>query len=282
MVLTVTLAACSSGSGEQAGVSVPPESEPAVVEGKLPEVQAQQPEEGEQPPPPTATAPELIEPPSSDENTLIIFVPELTSPDSEQVDNGGSNPAEGDSTPEESSEASLPEGEAAAPRPAFDIFVERLMNGEATVRVGVYEEMVMGLKVIQQPPNNPAFVSPQKGIATDYLQVFQIHGNIGLLAHNYLSGALFFDLKMGDVVQLVYGDGDFEEYEVTQLFHYQALNPLSPTSDFLDLETNERLTAAALFQKMYGGPYHLVFQTCIERENNDTWGRLFVIAEPYE
>ena len=114
------------------------------------------------------------------------------------------------------------------------------------------------------------------------MQVFQIHGNIGLLAHNYLSGALFFDLKMGDVVQLVYGDGNFEEYEVTQMHQYQALTPLSPTSDFLDLETNERLTAATLFQKMYGGPYHLIFQTCIERDNNDTWGRLFVIAEPYE
>jgi hypothetical protein len=282
MVLTVTLAACSSVSGGQADASLPPESEPAVVEVDLPEAQVQQPAVGEQQVPPTAAAPESSELSSSDENTLIIFLPELTSPAPEQVDSGGSSPDAGDNPPEESSEASLPEGQAAAPRPAFDTFVERLMNGEATVRVGVYEETVMGLKVIQQPPNNPAFVSPQKGIATDYLQVFQIHGNIGLLAHNYLSGALFFDLKMGDVVQMVYGDGDFEEYEVTQLFHYQALNPLSPTSDFLDLETNERLTAAALFQKMYGGPYHLVFQTCIERDNNDTWGRLFVIAEPYE
>jgi hypothetical protein len=33
------------------------------------------------------------------------------------------------------------------------------------------------------------------------------YGVTGLLAHNYLSGRHFFGLEIGDIVQLVYGDG---------------------------------------------------------------------------
>ncbi len=168
-----------------------------------------------------------------------------------------------------------------APRPEFDSFVERIKNGNAEQVVGIYIENVLALRVVQQPPDDPNYVSNVKGVATQFALAYQVAGNVGLLAHNYLSGALFFDIKNGNIAQLVYGDGRVDEYEVTDYHEYQALTPDSPTSDFLDLSTGETLSASDLFNRIYTGEHHLVFQTCIAQDNIDTWGRLFVLSFPY-
>jgi len=166
-------------------------------------------------------------------------------------------------------------------RPIFDRFVEQVKNGNAEQVVGVYVENILSLRVIQQPPDDPNYVSNIKGVATQFALAYTIAGNIGLLAHNYLSGALFFHIKNGDLAQIVYGDGRVEEYEVTDYHEYQALTPNSPTSDFLDLTTGEQLSANDLFTRVYTGEHRLVFQTCINQDNIDTWGRLFVLSFPY-
>lgn len=166
--------------------------------------------------------------------------------------------------------------------PAFDVFVNAVMNGRADQIVGVYVENVLALRVIQQPVSDPAFVSPMPGVATEFLMAFQVSGNIGLLAHNYLAGRLFFDLQYGDIIQIVYGDGNVAEYEVQKIFEFQALNPDSPSSDFLNLENGEIIAASDLFNRMYGGEHHVTMQTCIDRDGEDTWGRLFVFAPRYE
>jgi hypothetical protein len=160
--------------------------------------------------------------------------------------------------------------------------VEQVKNGNSNQIVGVYVDNVLALRVVQQPPSKPAFVSNIKGTATQFLLAYTVAGNVGLLAHNYLSGGLFFQLKPGDVVQLIYGDGAVWEYEVGDIQEYQALNPTSPTSDFINLATGETLSANDLFNRIYSGAHHLAFQTCIQRDNLDTWGRLFVIAPPYQ
>ncbi len=169
----------------------------------------------------------------------------------------------------------------AQPRPIFDRFVEQVKNGNAEQVVGVYVENILSLRVVQQPPDDPNYVSNIKGIATQFALAYTIAGNIGLLAHNYLSGALFFNIKNGDVATLIYGDGRVEDYEVTDYREYQALTPNSPTSDFLDLSTGEQLSASDLFTRIYTGEHRLVFQTCINQDNVDTWGRLFVLSFPY-
>lgn len=177
----------------------------------------------------------------------------------------------------------LPTQTGATPgKPPFDRFVEQVKNGNSSQIVGVYVENVLALRVVQQPTSNPAFVSNIKGTATQFLLAYTVAGNIGLLAHNYLSGGLFFQLKPGDVVQIVYGDGAVWDYEVGDIQEYQALNPNSPTSDFVNLTTGETLSANDLFNRIYSGQHHLAFQTCIRRDNLDTWGRLFVIAPPYQ
>lgn len=167
-------------------------------------------------------------------------------------------------------------------RPEFDRFVAQIKNGNPQQIVGVYIENVLALRVMQQPPNDPNYVSSVKGIATQFLLAYQAPGqNIGLLAHNYLSGTLFFNIKVGNVAQLIYGDGRVEEYEVTDYREYQAITPDSPTSDFLDLTSGQKLSAGELFQNIYTGEHHLIFQTCINQDNISTWGRLFVLSFPY-
>ncbi|MBI9046961.1 MAG: hypothetical protein JEZ06_20915 [Anaerolineaceae bacterium] len=162
----------------------------------------------------------------------------------------------------------------------FDDFVEKMKTGNPDEIVGVYVEGVLKLRVVQQPNNNAAFVSSFDGEATQFLLAFTVAGNIGLLAHNYLAGRYFFDLRPGDIVQLIYGDGSYWEYEITDIQEYQALSPNSPTSDFIDLRNGNRLSATGLFYQVYGGEFHLTFQTCIARDNRSEWGRLFPIAMP--
>jgi len=171
--------------------------------------------------------------------------------------------------------------ENASQLPAFDRFVDQVKTGDPNQLVGVYIENVLALRVVQQPPDDANYVSNVNGVATQFMLPYQISGNIGLLAHNYLSGSLFFDIKVGDIAQLVFGDGNVDEYVVSEYHEYQALSPNSPNSDFIDLTTGEKLSAGELFNRIYSGSHRLVFQTCIAQDDIDTWGRLFVISFPY-
>jgi hypothetical protein len=69
-----------------------------------------------------------------------------------------------------------------------------------------------------------------------------------------------------------------EEYTVSYAEEYQALSPNSPTSNFVNLDTGETLSSTNLFYRVYGGGTRTTFQTCIAQGNEDSWGRLFVIA----
>ena len=65
--------------------------------------------------------------------------------------------------------------------------------------------------------------------------------NYGMLAHNYLAGRYFFDVNVGDIVQLVFGDGDYQDFEVVEIQSYQALQPNNPRSEFIDLVSGDQL-----------------------------------------
>ena len=67
--------------------------------------------------------------------------------------------------------------------------------------------------MVQQPAGNSSFVSSDDGTATQF-ETAKGYGTIGLLAHNYLSGKLFFDLREGDEVVIIYGDGSQERWEL--------------------------------------------------------------------
>ena len=107
-------------------------------------------------------------------------------------------------------------------------------------------------------------------------------GSTGLLAHNDLAGTEFSSIQDGQVIYLIFGDGSLRRYSVSQLFRFQAKQPNSAQSDFINLETGARLTSQSLFSRMYDRPGALVLQTCIEADGIGTWGRLFVVALPSE
>ena len=162
--------------------------------------------------------------------------------------------------------------------PAFTDFVTNVSNGKPNQIVGVYVENVLALRVVQQI--NPEFVSLNEGEATQYALANAKEGNIGLLAHQALSGVLFNSLKKGDIVQIIYGNSVISRYEVTEIKDFQAYKADDPTSNFIDLSNHSTLTSTSLFYHLYGGDKHVTFQTCITRNNHDEWGLHFVIATP--
>jgi hypothetical protein len=163
--------------------------------------------------------------------------------------------------------------------PDFRDFSKSVQNNQAGVLRGVYVPDVLAFPVIQQPVGNPGYVSPEDGQITQFSMPSPF-GNVGLLAHNNLSGRFFSRLAVGQEVRLVYGDGKVEYFLITQILQFQALDPTSPYSSFRDLSNAEKLTAEQLFNKVYRGDRHVTFQTCIEANGEPSWGRLFVIALP--
>lgn len=157
-------------------------------------------------------------------------------------------------------------------------FTTAVQDGEDIIR-GVYVDDVMALRVVQQPSGKAGFVSSIVGIATQFKMAEQ-YGTVGLLAHNFASGSLFPDVKEDAVINIIYGNGKVNNYKVTSIVMFQALSPNSATSSFVDLGSGEKLSAGKLFEKIYKGTPHLVLQTCIAKDNEASWGRLFIIAEP--
>jgi hypothetical protein len=163
--------------------------------------------------------------------------------------------------------------------PSFEDFVKPVENNNVNGLFGVYVPEVLALPIVQQPEGDTGYVSRDDKQATQFATASQ-YGNIGLLAHNYLSGKFFSNLAVGQEVRLVYGDGKVEYFVITAVLHFQALEPGSQWSSFRSLDNNEVLSAEQMFIRAYAGNRHITFQTCIAAGGNSSWGRLFVIATP--
>ncbi len=161
---------------------------------------------------------------------------------------------------------------------SLEDFVNALKDGNENIIKGIYVPDILSLRVLQQPSGKPEYVSPVEGTVTQFALTGK-YESIGILAHNFASGRLFFNLKIDDIVSVVYGDGKISRYKITQLKRYQALSPKSVNSTFIDLNTNIKLTASQLFISIYSRKNSLILQTCIWKDKEDSWGRLFVIAE---
>jgi len=170
-------------------------------------------------------------------------------------------------------------GNSESPVPNFSDFSKIVQNGEASILRGVYVPDVLALPIVQQPAGNAGYVSTEDGKLTQFGMASQF-GNVGLLAHNHLSGKSFAQLTVGQEVRLVYGNGKVEYFVIKEVLQYQALQPTSPYSSFHNLTKDETLTAEQMFKRVYFGDRHVTFQTCIAKDGNSSWGRLFVIAVP--
>lgn len=158
---------------------------------------------------------------------------------------------------------------------------ESIRESTESILRRVYVQDVLSLPVVQQPTNNPYYVSDQDGEITQFSMVSQ-YGNLGLLAHNTLAGKSFSRLAIGQEVRLTYENGRSKYFIVTEILRFQALQPESVASSFRNLEGSETLSAVEMFNRVYVGGNRLVFQTCIEARGDPSWGRLFVIAVPKE
>lgn len=163
--------------------------------------------------------------------------------------------------------------------PSLNKFVANIENGQTNTIRGVYVPGFFALPVVQQPSGNTGFVSTAPETVTQF-QLAARYNVIGFLAHNYLSGMEFFDLKKGLQVLVVNGDGSFDRYQISMIRDYQKVTPGSNWSQYVDLATGERLTTYQVFNQYYQGEHHLTFQTCLAREGIETWGLRFIVAEP--
>jgi hypothetical protein len=157
-------------------------------------------------------------------------------------------------------------------------FSTALKTDTGTDLQGIFAPGVLALRVVQQPSGQPGYVSSVDGVVTQF-SMAKPYNVIGLLAHNFSSGSEFFNLKLGDKISLIYGDGTIKELKIAKVDKYQALSPTSPYSDFKNLATGERLSAEQIFYKYYTGNPHLTLQTCIAQGDQGSWGRLFIVAQ---
>ncbi len=193
------------------------------------------------------------QPVSADASTYQVFLPLLT--------NGNSN-----------SSSSEPE----ISFPSLTQFADTIKNGGNQI-AGLYVEKLLAKPVIQQPQGNYEYISNDPNVITQFMlttpEVF------GLLAHNHLAGKLFFEISKGSGVFLIDGNGKTMKYQVVEVNSYQAIK-VDGGLRYQDLTTGEEIDTVQLFAKFYMGEAHLTLQTCISRDGDPAWGRLFIYAVP--
>ncbi len=161
---------------------------------------------------------------------------------------------------------------------SLDEFKSAVSSTNTSKLVGLFVEEVLAVRVVQQ--SSGSYVSSIKNSVTQFGQA-DYFGSIGLIAHNYLSGANFSRLYIGTKILLIYDDGSSKEYTVTTIKRYQALSPDNPYSDFINLdEPDIHVSSTNVINEIYGRSDSLVLQTCISKDGNLNWGRLFIIASP--
>jgi hypothetical protein len=163
--------------------------------------------------------------------------------------------------------------------PSLQEFTSEVMDGDGDAIRGVYVSGILALPVVQQPEGAEGFVSNDPSTVTEYQRAAQ-NNVIGLLAHNYLAGKDFFRLRKGQEVIVLYGDGTSAQYLVTRVHRYQKLDPFNLYSDYVNLSSGKHISTVELFNRVYRGPHHVTFQTCLARGGNLEWGLLFIIADP--
>src|SRR6185369_12262539 len=136
--------------------------------------------------------------------------------------------------------------------PAFTDFVSQVKNGQRDVLRGVYVANILALPIVQQPTGQTMYVSNNMGEITQFNLATTV-GNVGLLAHNNLAGSFFQQLAVGQEVHLIYGDGRIQNFMISQIQRYQALQPENPFSSFRNIDKEETLTSGQMFNRAYLG-----------------------------
>jgi hypothetical protein len=167
--------------------------------------------------------------------------------------------------------------------PELLTFIENSKTGSPEL-TGLYIEDLLSIRITQQENNQPNWVSSSFNVVTQY-DYASLTNTIGILAHNYLAGAYFYQISENQIISITDGLGQIQSFRVVEFGRYQALNPNSPETSLVDLETGEVFEAYEIYIKYYvsqPGETKLVLQTCIENNGNGSWGRYFVVAVPVQ
>jgi hypothetical protein len=157
--------------------------------------------------------------------------------------------------------------------PELDCNTDSLI-AERIVAAGLFT-----LPIIQQPAGRGEFVSTRMDMVTQYRQPGE-EGVTGLLAHNYLSGQQFYQLEIGQELQVMYTNNQSQRYRITRIEKYRKIDANSLSSDLVDLSTERRMTSGQVYDQVYTGRHHLTLQTCLEGNGRLNYGLTFIIAEP--
>ena len=168
-----------------------------------------------------------------------------------------------------------------APDNSLDLLASDSASENTIINTWVFAPKLFFFPVMEQPRGNSAFVSDQPDILTHF-NLADEYGSTAFLAHSHLAGSHFKDMQVGDFIYLIHKIRKYESYQVVSIREFQALSPNSEYSSFLDLENEEEYSASELFLEIYGEGDRLIFQTCLEREGVESWGRMFVIAHPLQ
>lgn len=156
--------------------------------------------------------------------------------------------------------------------------IARLVNRQDLFQLGVYVPGVMALPVIQQPVDNNLFVSTKGSVLTQFNEA-SMNGILGILAHNFLAGGLFYEIGLGEDIWIVKGIDTFTHYRVSSIEQYQRVKKAGAPDEYIDLSTNEELSTREVFSRYYDGEHHLTLQTCLERNGDGDWGLTFIVAD---
>ncbi|WP_145962565.1 hypothetical protein [Bellilinea caldifistulae] len=160
--------------------------------------------------------------------------------------------------------------------PTLTQFADTVKNGANQI-AGLYVEKLLAKPVVQQPQGNYEYISNDPDTITQFM--LTTPEVVGLLAHNHLAGKFFFEIQPGARLFLVNGVGEVTEFEVVEVHSYQVLKSVGG-SKYQDLSTAEIIDTGQLFAKFYMGDAHLTLQTCISKDGDPSWGRLFIYAVP--
>ena len=114
-----------------------------------------------------------------------------------------------------------------------------------------------------------SLISNASTVPADYGYVMR-YGAMNFAAHNYRDGQYFSEIQVGDTVY--YCEKGCTGYTVTELVQAE----MAGTDMLID---GELLTEPQVIETYLERPDTLVLFTCVEKDGNGVWGRLFVVAE---
>jgi len=120
------------------------------------------------------------------------------------------------------------------------------------------------------------YVADMRGAVTLFQAAWE-DGSLGFLAHNYLAGAAFYELRAGNLLRVTAADGSARWYLVRETMVYTAIDPGEWWTDVID-EDGMRWSQEEVYAGLYERQGWVVLQTCWGVGRYAGWW--FAVAEP--